>query len=69
VADDLADWTWEIKETSNLVWRVTGRDSLGRSVERTGNDVDTLMVECREVARRLAKDRPSWWPPPDDAKP
>jgi hypothetical protein len=54
--DELPDWVFDVQETSANVYRVTGRDILGRSVERHGIDPEALLQEAREYAIQLEKD-------------
>jgi hypothetical protein len=49
-----ADWTFEVEETSNGVWRVTGTDRLGHSVQSSGTEVDVLMRQCQTWAQEIA---------------
>ena len=50
---DLPDWTFDVKEVSACVWRVRGIDRAGRSVERTGTDMDEVLDQCRKKAAEI----------------
>ena len=50
-------WHFEVEETSNGVWRVTGTDRLGRSVQSRDTDHDALMRKCRAWAREMTDRR------------
>jgi hypothetical protein len=49
-----SDWVFEVEEISANVYRVTGRDVLGRSVVRTGTDPDLLLAECKRDALEVS---------------
>jgi hypothetical protein len=48
---ELPGWTFEIDEVSANVYQVKGHDEVGRAVERTGTDIDTILEECKKYAR------------------
>jgi hypothetical protein len=50
---ELHDWVFEVDEVSAGVFRVSGVDQAGRSVEATGTDPDALLEECRRSAKRM----------------
>lgn len=54
---ELPDWEFEIEEVSAAVYRVTGVDQAGRSVESTGTDPDSLLSECRKAAERIQTEK------------
>jgi hypothetical protein len=51
--DDLPGWTFVTTELSPEKWRVDGVHPDGRSVTRSGTDVELLLVECADDARNL----------------
>ena len=53
--DQLNDWEFKVDEISANVYRVTGIDREGRSVERTGTDPEMLLSECRADAMKLSR--------------
>lgn len=52
--DQLNDWEFKVDEISANVYRVTGIDRKGRSVERTGTDPEMLLSECKADAMKLS---------------
>lgn len=52
-ADDLANWTFAVAETSAGVYKVTARHVLGPSVEIRGVDPDELLERARKSAREM----------------
>jgi hypothetical protein len=50
---DLPGWVFDVDEVSASVFHVRGVDQVGRSVEATGTDPDTLLAECRLTAERI----------------
>jgi hypothetical protein len=52
---DLPDWTFEMDEISAGVYEVVGKDGSGNSVSAKGIDLDKIITECRDRARRLHK--------------
>lgn len=52
--DQLNDWEFKVDEISANVYRVTGVDRKGRSVEKTGTDPEMLLSECKADAMRLS---------------
>lgn len=53
--EELPDWNFDVQETSANVYRVTGTDVAGRSVERVGLDPDELLNEAKQDAIQMAK--------------
>ena len=53
--DALPKWDFEVCETSANVYKVTGSDSAGRSVERQGLDPDSLLEEAKQDALSMMK--------------
>lgn len=51
--DDLSGWTFIPIEISAGQWRVDGVHPDGRSVTRSGADLELLLVECANDARKL----------------
>ncbi|MFO7962461.1 MAG: hypothetical protein R6U50_00925 [Desulfobacterales bacterium] len=49
----LKDWVFEIDEISANVYRIRGVDKKGRSIERTGSDLETLLKKCEADAKNL----------------
>ena len=47
---ELPSWTFEIEEVSAGVYRVTGRDRAGRTVESCGEDPDAILAEAKAAA-------------------
>ncbi|MEJ1967596.1 MAG: hypothetical protein WDN03_03010 [Rhizomicrobium sp.] len=52
--DDLPSWTFIPAEISPGNWRVDGVHPDGRSVTRSGTDLELLLVECADDARQSA---------------
>jgi hypothetical protein len=52
-----AGWDFKIEEVSAGVYRVRGTDRLGRSIEVTGTDPDTLLEECKRDASKMLAGR------------
>jgi hypothetical protein len=50
---DLPDWSFEINEVSNGVYRVVGRDAAGRTVEVSGLDPDDLIQRSKTAAHHI----------------
>lgn len=50
---ELPDWNFEVRETSANVYKVTGIDSVGRSVERQGINPESLLEEAKQDARKI----------------
>ena len=53
--EELPNWTFEVLEVSANVYRVTGSDSAGRSVERQGLNPDVLLDEAKQDALEILK--------------
>jgi hypothetical protein len=56
--EKLAQWTFEGKEVSAGVFRISGRDRAGRTVERIGTDEEVLLQECMADAIELSSRAP-----------
>jgi hypothetical protein len=52
--DDLPGWTFVTTELSSEKYRVDGIHPDGRSITRSGIDLELLLVECADDARNLA---------------
>jgi len=50
---ELPDWLFEVEEVSIGVYRISGRDRAGRSVEATGIDPDNLLERCKSDALQV----------------
>ncbi len=53
--DKLKDWEFDAEELSANVYKVWGKDKLGRSVEKVGTNVDELMKKCKEEAIKITQ--------------
>jgi hypothetical protein len=53
-SEHLTDWSFSVEEVSAGVYRATGTDSAGRSVEESGTDPDATLERCKRVAAELA---------------
>ncbi len=53
--EELKGWWFDVVETSNNVYSVTGSDQQGRKVSRQGTDVDELLRECHEDAQEIQR--------------
>jgi hypothetical protein len=53
--EEFPNWTFKVLEVSASVYRVTGYDSAGRSVERQGLDPDVLLDEAKQDAIEILK--------------
>lgn len=51
--DEPPGWAFGVREVSNGVYMVTGRDRVGRQVEMTGTDPDALIERCRTSAMEM----------------
>lgn len=52
--DDLAEgWFFRVREVSNGLYRVEGEDRYGRTVGRSGDDPDALLILCAADARAV----------------
>ena len=51
--EELPDWDFDVQETSANVYKVTGADVAGRSVERVGLDPDELLEEAKQDAIQI----------------
>ena len=49
-------WQYEVEEVSANVYQVTARNVAGPKIEAIGTDVEQLLEECRENARRMSAD-------------
>ena len=49
---DLSSWSFRVEEISAGVYRVVGKNIDGRTVESDGTDVDEVIRDCAEMARR-----------------
>jgi hypothetical protein len=58
MTDITSGWVFEVEEISANVYRVTARDSLGRSLAKTGTDPDILLAECKREALELSRTKP-----------
>ena len=50
---ELPNWNFEVRETSANVYKVTGVDSAGRSVEHQGLDPDSLLEKAKQDAQEI----------------
>lgn len=50
---ELPGWTFEVREVSAGVYRLTARDRDGRLIEASGEDPDALLAEAKATATRL----------------
>ena len=53
--DDMCipDWTFDLEEISNGVFRLSGRHTLGPSVEANGTEIDQLQREVLKSVKEL----------------
>ncbi len=56
---EFSHWRFETVELSAGVYRISDRDTAGRSVEATGNDPDALFTQCRVWAREIGDETPN----------
>jgi hypothetical protein len=49
--EELYGWQFKIDEISAGVYKVSGIDKSGRSVEVTGIDPELLLIECKKYAK------------------
>ncbi len=49
----MPDWTFDLEEVSNGVFRLTGKHVLGPSVEAKGTEIDQLQREVLESVKEL----------------
>jgi hypothetical protein len=54
--DDIPGWIFEIDEVSAGVYKVTGKDAFGRSVEKLGFDRDAMLDDCKKYAAQFVKE-------------
>lgn len=47
------DWTFDVEEVSAGVYRATGRDRAGRTVEASGVGADDALEKCRAHAENM----------------
>lgn len=52
-------WSFDADEISAGVFKVTGRDRAGRTVEATGVDPEMLMERCKQAALEMMRDSES----------
>lgn len=55
---DLPDWRFDVEEVSVSVYRVIGRDNVGRMVAESGEDVDELLLKARRRAAEIQASSP-----------
>ena len=53
VDDRLPGWVFRVEEISAGVYRVTGSDERGRSIESEGTGRDRILEECRRAAAEM----------------
>lgn len=53
--EDLRQWSFDVDEVSAGVYRASGADKDGRSVQFTGTNPDELLERCRQAARELMR--------------
>jgi hypothetical protein len=53
---EIPGWNFEVDEVSAGVYKVSGKDELGRSVEMTGTDPDALLEESKKYAEGILAD-------------
>lgn len=53
--ESLAGWTFHVEEVSAGVFRVTGVDNSGRTLQLEGTDPDTLLEQCKRDALRVSR--------------
>jgi hypothetical protein len=53
--EELPDWHFEVQETSANVYKVTGVDYAGRTVERRGLDPEALLKEAKQDALEITE--------------
>jgi len=51
--EELPDWDFDVQEISSNVYKVTGTDVAGRSVDRIGLDPDELLKEAKQDAIQM----------------
>jgi hypothetical protein len=49
MADELPGWTFTVDELSAGVYRVEGRDAVGRTVSMTGTDPERLLADAQSI--------------------
>jgi hypothetical protein len=52
---DLPGWTFEVQEFSSRSYEVIGFDHVGHRIQKQGSDVEALIVEVREAAKKLSQ--------------
>lgn len=50
---DLPGWTFEMEEVSANVYEVTGKDSVGHTVQMKGTDLDALLNDAKTAASTI----------------
>jgi len=53
---ELPGWSFDTKEVSAGVYKVSGNDRAGRNVEATGIDPEALLENCKQAAIQVACD-------------
>lgn len=53
--DDLPGWTFEIQELASNSYEVIGFDHEGHRIHERGPDVEALIGQVREAAKRIAQ--------------
>ena len=56
--EELPGWHFDADEVSAGVFRATGFDQFGRSVEATGTDPNELLERCRRDAVKMVTAQP-----------
>jgi hypothetical protein len=51
--DDLPDWDFTVKEKSAGVYQVVGVNNSSNRVESMGTDLEVLLQDCKEGARKI----------------
>jgi hypothetical protein len=52
--DALTDWSFSVGEGSAGVYRASGIDAAGRTVEARGTDPDVTLEKCKRAAFEIA---------------
>jgi hypothetical protein len=50
---EVPGWAFEVEETSASVYKVTGSDARGRTVSAVGENIETLLDQCRGHAAEI----------------
>ncbi len=56
--DELPQWTFEMDEVSANVYEVIGVDKLGHRVQVKGLDLDILLQNARDLAKKIEDEIP-----------